>query len=85
MKHPRKIRLFKKVRVWWVDSIFLSGWKNFNEIQPRDLRCQSCGFLVGKTKKDILVASSIDEEKTQAGGIIVIPRVAITKIRVIKA
>ena len=74
---------YKLVVVEWEDSARpISAWQWIEDYElPETISCLSTGFLIAETDKAIALAPNlgdITQEKTQACGIIRIPRSAIT-------
>ena len=77
------------VHVWWVDSCTMNGWRHLSEMPDADMttHCETVGWLLKKNDKELVVGGSVgdlDMPNAQANSIMVIPRVAVTKMRRIK-
>jgi hypothetical protein len=76
--------------IQWEDSARPIGeWQWIADYdQPQVVECVSVGFVISKTKQAISLAPNlggVNGDKTQASGIIRIPRSAIKKIRTISS
>ena len=77
----------KMVHVQWVDSMFEpTGWTGDGDMLEPDMRCESMGFLVEKTRKYIRIAHSRDLQgpKESFAGLFTIPRSAITRLEYVE-
>jgi hypothetical protein len=77
----------KMLLVDWMDSASNPGWKSSDELQATICLCQTVGFLVLETDAALVLALS---RGTQEGyrpysDLISIPKVAITRRRIIRA
>lgn len=52
----------KVVYVEWVDAVGDAGWGV--AVEPELHPCQTIGYLVGETKKAVLIASTISKDST---------------------
>lgn len=76
---------FRLIVVEWEDSQRpLAPWQWLDEFAlPEAVRCLSVGFLVAETEAAVALAPNLgdlDQERSQACGIIRIPKCSITKI-----
>ncbi len=80
----------KMVRVTWLDSIGIEGWKSPEDVQffadEDNMRHESVGLLHSKTRAQVLIVQSRGfHERTYMGGVLKIPRRAIVKIEYLEA
>lgn len=70
----------KKVEVTWIDSTFVNhgSWTNKSEVDVPIMECKTIGYLVVNNKERITICSSFNDN--EYGGILIIPKVAVTKI-----
>jgi len=78
------------VLVEWLDAHSGRGWQTIEQLESaaEPLRCRSVGWLVRRTRECVVIASHISgAEQAEQGatisgqGDMMIPRVAITRIR----
>ena len=72
----------KMVLVEWEDAAVHAGWQSFEPNQVAPPTCYSVGFLLGKTRSAIMLATSIGDG--EVGGLLVIPRGCVTAIKRIR-
>lgn len=69
----------------WVDSIGLGGWQRvpdeFDCFADQSMICTTVGYLCKRKKDRIVLAMNIGVGGTNRGHLMVIPRVAVQKIR----
>jgi len=88
MKIP-KLKKWQIVEIEWLDSCSVNGWNKDNGIsyQKSDLEHISVGYFLKETEYSIAVVQSIkkkvSEENTSINSIIEIPKVAISKIKLL--
>jgi len=66
------------LRVNWVDAAHIEGWTD--DIEVEACECESVGFLVRETEKEIVLATSInhsEDAKNKYGQLQIIPVSAI--------
>ena len=71
----------KLIEVDWLDSSGMNGWTH--DKSEQNLRCKSIGYVLGETKQGITIASHFSFNGS-VNSPMTIPKVAITKIRVIR-
>jgi hypothetical protein len=81
----KKRKKTKLLLVDWVDSCGNPGWKASDELQADIVHCQTVGFFVRETKVAIVVALSRSKKTGYKpyGDLISIPKLAITRMRVL--
>jgi hypothetical protein len=86
MSQSRDPMAGKCVEVEWIDSASDHGWIATVDLDhSRIATCATCGYLVDRSKREVRIAQS----RTRDGGyrpwgeIIAIPRVAVTRLRVL--
>lgn len=76
------------VEVYWLDSATGSGWRRQQEwdedFDTQAIECRSVGYLWKKTRKEVALMQSVNEEG-QLCSVIVIPRFAVTHMTVLRA
>jgi hypothetical protein len=82
----REPKGFKLVMVEWEDSARpISAWQWVDDYEiPKIVSCLSVGFLIAATDQAIAIAPNLGDiecDRTQASGIIRIPRSAVLEIR----
>lgn len=88
MKIP-KLEKWKIIEMDWLDSCHLSGWtKDDLTYEQKDLEHKTVGYFIKETKYSISVVQSrkaeVKEKGTSIDALMEIPKVAITKIRILK-
>lgn len=76
------------VYVQWVDSGGHRGWRDPDDLNLEPMYCETLGWLVRKTEDTVTVALNGVFDNTSSapfGEFVTIPRVAITKMRRVKA
>ena len=63
----------------WDDAMADASWEILREEDIKDSKCYTLGFLVGETKKHIVIASTYDEESEHTNARLQIPKGMITK------
>lgn len=71
-------------KIEWIDSCHFSGWRQEHEYRDTQIsRCVSVGFLIRKTKTEIVFAQSYSDTGNYAE-ITAIPIQAIKKITILE-
>jgi hypothetical protein len=81
---------YKLLCVEWEDSARpVSAWQWIDDYEiPHTVRCVSVGFLIAETAEALALAPNLGDttrERTQASGIIRIPRSAVRRMRKLSA
>lgn len=74
----------KPVEVSWVDSSGAGGWHSPGELVAftrQSLACTTTGYLIGRSKDRIIIASNLDIGGGTHGNLMAIPRFAVQKIK----
>ena len=74
---------YPAVRVDWVDSAFTQGWQR-SWAKVRTSECSTIGYLIEKTKEQVVVAMGINEDGGY-GEALAIPRANVRKVRKLRA
>lgn len=84
-----KMKKWQIIEIDWLDSCALGGWSRDNlTYELKDLEHKTVGYFIKETDYSISVVQSrknkVQEENTSIHSLMEIPKVAITKIKVIK-
>jgi len=92
--HQPKYRFYRRIEVGlgvkivcieWVDSCSDGDWQSKENALTHSIsQCASVGFLVRKTKSDVLIAQSESYDTGNISGLMAIPKKCIKSIEVIK-
>lgn len=75
----------KVVEVEWVDSAFHHGWGSLDSKQYATAgRCRTAGYLLRRSKVEIVIAHSVGEDEDAAAEAIAIPLCAVSRVRIIR-
>ena len=88
MKIP-KLKKWQIIEIEWLDSGALSGWtKDELDFKKKDLEYNTVGYFLKETDYSISVIQSrkhaVVEQGTSINALMEIPKVAITKLNIIK-
>lgn len=65
--------------VEWVDSKFLFGWQDPDDLAGEPTTIRSIGFVIDEDENKVILATSISDATNNVGSPIIIPRCAIIK------
>ena len=72
LKKIRDVRQFPVCRVTWVDSCSCSRWRDVDQVRGETLmECQTVGFLVSRTRRSLVLAQSVNENRDLAASWVV--------------
>ena len=81
---PKELKEVDKIlKVEWIDACSYHGWDRMDQkhqLSP----CESVGFLVGRNKKQISIAQSVDHHCNNWSCVQVIPMSCVRRIRILK-
>lgn len=77
--------MYKIIYVKWEDAVGADGWTNMDYVQRQALTTiETVGFLVKETDKFLTVIHSVDEENSNSGAWMTIPKTQIKKRKYLK-
>lgn len=83
-QHPKFKSPYRLVQVEWEDSAQpIAAWTWVDEHLPASVRCLSVGYLIAEKNGTVALAANLGDvhrERTQASGIIQIPRRCIIRM-----
>jgi hypothetical protein len=79
-KKQSSIAVGDMVYVTWIDSAGSDGWQEAS-IDVNSSACESCGFLIERDKKFILIAGSKAVNGKEVNGTMQIPRAVVVGVR----
>jgi hypothetical protein len=66
----------KLIKIKWIDSTYLGGWHNLNELNMKSELCTTIGYLE-EDKKDCIIISQSKQSGGYCQNLIAIPKCAI--------
>jgi len=86
MSERVNFRGLKKVEIEWIDSCASKGWgsRDFHLKEFATSSCRSTGYVIEDNKKYLAIAQSISDDTHNISDLISIPKVAITKVKILK-
>jgi len=84
-----KLKKWQIIEIEWLDSCHLFGWTKDNlDFEQKDLEHNTVGYFLKETEYSISVVQSrkheVKEKGTSIDALMEIPKVAITKLSVLK-
>ena len=84
-----KLKKWQIIEIEWLDSCHLSGWTRDDlAFEQKDLEHNTIGYFIRETEYSISVVQSrkneVKEKGTAINALMEIPKVAITKLSVLK-
>lgn len=79
------MKKYRKVLVTWHDAVTKTGWEEPADavVDHHTQECESIGYIIHRTKKDIVLAQTISQDG-QINGRITIPLIWLRAIQTLK-
>lgn len=79
------MRSIEVVHLTWVDSETIQGWSALDEVDTKLREIHAVGFLIHQDKERFVLSIGYDQVNDHANPILVIPKAAVKKVKVLCA